>query len=217
MPSLTSTPRIADFLLSEAKGFRSRENGIVTHEDAVLSGTIVTKVDTATTGSFAMDAGTTGNPTSGSITVGGSAVPGAYKIEFTSATRFSVEAPDGKTLGTGTLGSTFNRGGLTVTLAAGATPPVVGDTATVTVAAGSGKYVPYTANGAAGSASGITYNYLAERASSGDDKCVIFTNDCEVNRASLTGLDAAGEADLAKLGIKVRGTAGLPTVSTPAL
>jgi hypothetical protein len=216
MPSLTSTPRIVPFILSEAAGFRSRDNGIVTQSGtAVVSGTVVTKADNALTGSFAMDAGSTGNPTSGVITVSPTAAPGRYRIVFQSATTYQVEAPDGTVIDNGATGSAFSAGGLAFTLTAGGTAAVENDTAAITVAAGTGKFVPYTASGAAGPAGGISYNYLA--AATGDVKCVIFTNDCEVNRALLTGLDAAAEADLAKLGIKVRGTAGLPTVSTPAL
>jgi hypothetical protein len=44
-----------------------------------------------------------------------------------------------------------------------------------------------------------------------------FVRDCELNRYELTGLDATGEADLKAKGMVVRGTAGLPTVSTPTL
>ena len=118
-------------------------------------------------------------------------------------------------MGTGTLGTAFNKGGVGVTLTAGATPAVAGDTATITVAAGSGKYVAYTAAGAAGPADAVLYNWLP--AKTGDSDAVGFVRDAELNRFELTGLDAAGQADLAKKGLIVRGTAGLPTVSTPAL
>ena len=46
---------------------------------------------------------------------------------------------------------------------------------------------------------------------------VVFDSDCELRRAGLIGLDAAALADLLALGIKVRGTTGLLTNSTPAL
>ena len=83
------------------------------------------------------------------------------------------------------------------------------------MAAGSGKYVAYTAAGAAGPADAVLYNWLP--AKTGDSDAVAFVRDAELNRFELTGLDAAGQADLAKKGLIVRGTAGLPTVSTPAL
>lgn len=213
--SLLSTPRVKAVIISEASNQRSRENIVVTQTGAALaSGTLLTQVD-AGAGTFAMDAGATGNPTAGTITIGAAAIPGVYVIEFTAATKFTVEDPNGKTIGTGTLGSAFSKAGVGVTLTAGATPAVAGDTATITVAAGSGKYIVYTANGAAGPADAVLYNWLP--AKTGDAKAVGFVRDAELNRFELTGLDAAGQADLAKKGLIVRGTAGLPHVSTPAL
>lgn len=213
--SLTSTPRVKAVIISEASNQRSRENITVTQTGTALaSGTLLTKVD-AGAGTFAMAAGATGNPTAGAITIGAAAIPGVYVIEFTAATKFTVEDPNGKTIGTGTLGSAFSKAGVGVTLTAGATPAVAGDTATITVAAGSGKYIAYTANGAAGPADAVLYNWLP--AKTGDAKAVGFVRDAELNRFELTGLDAAGQADLAEKGLIVRGTASLPTVSTPAL
>ena len=212
---LYNSPLIVDFVISEGDDFLSRDNAVVTQTGtAIKSGTILTQVDTGT-GAFAMDAGATGNPTSGAITVGAAAIPGAYVIEFTAATKFTVEAPNGVTIGTGTLGAAFSAGGLGFTLTAGGTAAVAGDTAKITVAAGTGKYIPYTAGGAAGVASAILYTGLP--ADTGDKKVVIFNKDIEVSRDKLTGLDATAEAQLRLVGIKVRGTARLPYVSTPAL
>ena len=208
-------PRLKLFVLGEASNQRSRDNIVVTQTGtAIESGTLLTRVDTGTA-AFAMDAGATGNPTSGSITVGAAAMAGVYVVEFTAATKFTVEAPDGTTIGTGTLGTAFNKGGLTFTLTAGATPAVAGDTAKVTVAAGTGKYIVYAANGAAGPADAILYQSLP--AATGDARAVGFTRDCEVNRFELTGLDATGEAQLAQKGIIVRGDASVLGISTPAL
>lgn len=80
-----------------------------------------------------------------------------------------------------------------------------------------GKFVPYSNSASNGSevAAGILYQSVPEGIT-GDVKAVIFNADCEVNRKELTGLDAAGEADLRALGIKVRGVT-TPHVSTPAL
>lgn len=213
--SLTSVPRIKAVIISEASNQRSRENVVVTQTGTALaSGTLLTKVD-AGAGTFAMDAGATGNPTSGAITIGAAAVPGVYLIEFTAATTFRVEDPNGVTIGTGALSAAFSEAGVGFTLTAGATPAVAGDLATITVAAGSGKYIAYTADGAAGPADAVLYNWLP--ALTGDAKAVAFVRDAELNRGELTGLDAAGQADLAEKGLIVRGTASLPTVSTPAL
>jgi len=209
-------PHIKSFVLSEAPGYASRENITVTGDGAAMvSGTLLTQVGDTGTAAFAMDSGATGNPTSGSITVGAAAVPGKYSIEFTAATKFDVEDPKGVAVGSGTVGTAFNKGGLTFTLTAGGTAAVAGDTASITVAAGNKKYTRYAAGGTAGPADAVLYNGKA--AFTGDKKAVGFVERCELNRAELTGLDAAGEADLLKRGIKIRGTAGLPTVSTPTL
>lgn len=215
--SLLSTPRVKAVIISEASNQRSRENIVLTQTGtAVVSGQVITqKGDTAPTGTAAATAGNTGNPTFGTINVGAAAVPGGYTLRFTAPTKFDVEDPVGKTVGSGTVGTAFNKGGLQFTVTAGATPAVDGDSFTITVAAGDGKYVPYTANGAAGPAAGVLYNWL--QPATGDTKAVAFVRDAELNRFELTGLDAAAEADLKKLGLIVRGTPGLPTVSTPAL
>lgn len=213
--SRISKPRVKAVILAEASGQRSRENIVVTQTGTALeSGTLLTRVDTGTAG-FAMGDGATGNPTASAITVGAAANPGEYVIEFTAATKFTVEDPNGKTIGTGTTGTEFSKGGLTFTLTAGGTAAVAGDTAKITVADSSGKYVAYTAGGAAGPADAVLYNWLP--AKTGDGDAVGFVRDAELNRFELVGLDAAAVADLATKGLIVRGTPGLPHVSTPAL
>lgn len=208
MPTLTANPRIAEFVLTEASGQRSRENIVVTQAGAeVKSGALLTQSGDAGAGAFAMDAGQTGNPTSGAITVGAAAQDGVYQITFTAPTKFDVEGPDGVKVGSGTVGTAFNRAGLGFTLTAGGTAAVAGDTAKITLAIGTLKYVPYVAAGASGPADAILYNYLPP--ATGDVKAVAFVRDCEVIRAALTGLDAGAEAQLAKLGVVVRGRTGL--------
>lgn len=73
----------------------------------------------------------------------------------------------------------------------------------------SGKYAPYSNAASNGTevAAAVLYNYLPAR--TGDTKAVGFVRDCEINRYALTGLDAAGEADLVAKGIEVRGKGGL--------
>lgn len=213
MTTLTSNPRIAEFVLTEASGQRSRENIVVTQAGTeIKSGTLLAKADNATTGTAAAVAGNTGNPTFGTITAGVTAGPGDYNLTFTAATKFDVEGPDGVKIGSGTTGVAFSKSGIGFTLTAGGTPAVAGDGFVITVAAGSGKYVPYTAAGAAGPAAGVLYNYLP--AATGDVKAVGFVRDCEVMRAALTGLDATGEAGLKAAGVIVCGTTGQLSTET---
>ena len=91
--SLIETPKIVAFVLSEADGFLSRENAVVTQAGtAVKSGALLAQVD-AGAGTYAVDAGSTGNPTAGTVVIGAAAIPGVYTITFTAATKFDVEDP----------------------------------------------------------------------------------------------------------------------------
>ena len=217
MPSIVQTPsHVKAVILAEAAGQRSRENVVVTQTGTALeSGTLLTQSGDAGAGTFAMAAGATGNPTSGAITVGSAAKPGTYRGRMTSATKFTLEDPKGVQVGSGTLGTAYNKGGLGFTLTAGGTAAVEGDEFTITLAVGTRKYSAYAANGANGPADAVLYNYLP--AKTGDTKAVAFVRDCEVNRFELVGLDDKGQADLLEKGVIVRGTKDLPTISTPAL
>ena len=206
MTILSSTPRLAEFVLSEASGQRSRENIVVTQSGAlVASGTLLTQSGDTGAATAAATAGNTGNPTFGTITAGAAAVVGTYDLTFTAATKFDVEDPNGVKIGTGTTGVAFSKAGIGFTLTAGGTAAVAGDGFSIAVAAGTGMYIPYTAAGAAGPADAVLYNHLY--AATGDIAAVAFVRDCEVNRAALTGLDATGEAQLKAHGVLVRGRA----------
>lgn len=95
---------------------------------------------------------------------------------------------------------TRSREQVTVTLAGAALPPgqVLGRiTAT-------GAYAPYNNSASNGTevAAAILYAGLAE--ATGDVDAVVHVRDCEVAGVMLTGLDTAGRADLAALGVIVR-------------
>lgn len=217
--SLISSPRIKAVILAEAAGQRSRENIVLVSDGAKFdSGTLLTQSgDAAATGSAAANAGNTGNPTFGTIAVGAAGKPGVYQLRFTAPTKFDVEGPDGVSIGSGTTGVAFSKKGIGFTLTAGGTPAVDGDGFAITVAAGSGKYSRYAASGASGPADAVLYNNVFAADAASEHKVAAFVRDCELNRYELVGLDAAGEADLKTKGMIVRGKAGLPTVSTPAL
>lgn len=214
--SLISSARVKAVILAEAAGQRSRENIVLVHDGAVFeSGTVLTQSgDAAATGTSAATAGNTGNPAFGTINVGAAGKPGVYLVRMTAPTKFDVEDPTGKSVGSGTTGVAFNKGGLSFTLTAGGTPAVDGDSFAITVAAGSGAYSRYT-NGA--SADAVLYNHCFPKTAATQEKVVGFVRDAELNRFELVGLDAAATASLKDKGLIVRGTPGLPTVSTPAL
>ncbi|WP_313330666.1 head decoration protein [Comamonas sp.] len=212
-PALYSNPPLADFILSEARGQRSRENGHVRQSgDAVKSGTVLVQ-DTGGDVQFAMDEGATGNPTIGSTSASALTTEGVYTIDFTSATAFVVKNPAGTQVGSaGAVGTAFSAGGLGFTLTAGSTAAVAGDSATLQVIPADDSFVPYTGTGTA-----VAILYSDLKAATGLTPAVIFNSDCEVKATALTGLTAAAEDDLKKVGIKVRTDGSRLGIHTPAL
>lgn len=118
----------------------------------LTSGMVISKVTIAGATPAAV-AGNTGNGTIASATVAAGAKPGVYRVvciePATNAGRFDVEDPDGISVGVATVAVEFTGGGLTFTITDGATDYVAGDSFTITVAAGSGKWVQYLDTGGA--------------------------------------------------------------------
>lgn len=210
MTILQERNHTGEFLLSEANGNRSRDVGTVNATAGRLdSGTVMAILTSANAGVVTADAGNTGNGVFGAVTVGNDAITGTYVVEITEAAAeggtFSVTDPNGDAVGTGEVGVAFSAGGLSFTLADGATDFVVGDKWTVAVNAGLGEWVPYDDDGSNDgrrTASGILYT--AVDATEADAQATFVVRDAEVAAARLTGLDAAARADLAALGIVVR-------------
>ncbi len=208
MTVLNEGKHTGEFLLSEGNGSISRETvTIAAAASALVPGTVLGKI-TLGAATAAAVAGNTGNGTMGSVTVGLGAIPGVYKLTFIELTTnlgsFIVEAPNGVMVGAGKVGTAFASGGLGFTLADGATDFVAGDAFTITVAAGSGKYVAYSdaaTNGAA-VAAGILYAAAPDSAS--DQKAVMIARQAEVIESELTGIDAAAKVQLAALNIICR-------------
>jgi Bacteriophage lambda head decoration protein D len=124
---------------------------------------------------------------------------------------FSVVSPSGQRLKDATVGVAYATDELAFTINDGTTDFVVGDSFTVTVAAGSGKHVQFNQDATDGSqiADGILYDNVD--ASAADKEAVAYLRDCEVNGEEITwpaDIDA-GElttaiAQLAERGIIVR-------------
>lgn len=211
--ALYSNPTLADFILSEASGQRSRDNVHVRQSGAEVKSGALLVADTVGSVDFAMDEDATGNPTISATSASALAAEGVHTIEFTSATAFKVKDPSGAQIGTaGALGTAFSAAGVGFTLTAGTTAAVAGDKATLQVVPADDSYLPYAGTG---TAVAILYSHLP--AATGLATAVAFTRDCEVKRSALTGLTAAAEDDLKKVGIKVRGNVGALEIHTPAL
>lgn len=111
---------------------------------ALKRGTALGRTVSAGTATAAAAAGNTGNGAMGAVTVAGDAQPGDYQWKITKAAAnagdFEVTDPLGQLVGVGTVAVAFAGGGLSFTLADGATDFVVGDSGTISVTARTVKY-----------------------------------------------------------------------------
>lgn len=206
------------FILSEAAGYRSREAILIPESQTIEPGQVLgARVVVANATSNPSAASTnTGNATiaMGSPALTSTAKNGRYKGIAITATTVRWEDPDGNEIGTSTHGAAFTKGGIKITITAGATPNVAGDEFYVDVGVEPAdyEYVPYSKNAVDGSqvAAAIAM-YPAVTGVGESVKIAAFVRDGEVNAKELvipSGLSAAETADLyaelAKSGIIVR-------------
>lgn len=170
---------------------------------------------TATSASATAGGSNTGNGAMGAITVDNNAIAGDYVLTVikaaTNAGDFQVVDPNGKVVGLGTVAAAFSAGGLSFTLADGATDFAVGDTFTITVEAGSGNYAMHDPSGSDGRESAAALLFDAVDATTANADGVSISRDAEVNGDELTwitgisaGNKAAGITALSTNGIIVR-------------
>lgn len=207
MTVFTEGRATAEFIISEARGFRSRDAiTIVSGQGKLAAGTVLSKLAVGAATAAAKSGGNTGNGTISAVTVLTGAKAGVYTVRFTAATAFNVEDPDGFNLGSGATAAAF-ADDIGFTITAGGTPFVAGDGFDITVAAGSGKYVA-AAVGDIGN--GILW--AAVDATSADAPAVAVTRSAEVAAAHLSyhstvddaNKKATKAAQLAAVGIIVR-------------
>lgn len=199
-----------EFLLSEANGSRSRKEVIITAGAGILAaGTLIALITAANAAVATADGGNTGDGVMGTITTASEAITGDYVLTITEAVAnggvFELVDPLGSLVGTGSVGVAFDAGGLSFTLADGAADFIVDDVFTIAVTAALGEYRPYDDDGTDDgrrAATGILYAPVD--ATLNDIRAVAVVRDAEVIERLLTGLDAAGAADLLALGIVIR-------------
>ena len=128
----------------------------------------------------------TGNGTLGTLTAQGyAAKAGANALEMLSATTFVVYDPAGVTAGHGTTGVAYKSGGLSFTLTAGGTPFAAGDSFSITVAAGSSKFKPWSPGNADGSGVVAGILYSTKDVTLADKSAVNVARMVEVNASEL--------------------------------
>jgi hypothetical protein len=211
MTTLTENPHAGGFLLSEANGNRSRDNGTLNSPMDLQAGTVLG----AKMAAGAAVAGTnTGN---GSVTVGAlgeDAQLGTYTLKCVAAAAnagtFQLIAPNGLEVREITVGGgAAANDHVTITVADGATDFVAGDSFTVAVTLDSWEQLNTSATNGTQTAAGILY--AAVDATAADKPCVVIARAAEVNGNELiwpasisAGNKANAIAALKALGILVR-------------
>jgi hypothetical protein len=139
---LTETFHAEGFLVSEANGRRSRDQGILVSGQKVTAGTVLGMILGTTAVATALRTNT-GNGTFGTINVLSPATEGLYQLTMETATTFVVTAPDGSELPGGSTGVAYAQGGLSFTLTAGGVAFVQGDAFDLNVSATGAGYAVY--------------------------------------------------------------------------
>ncbi len=214
--NLPFTGYFGTFVVREANGYRSRTQVVLSQiaatppaRNVLEDGTILGRRSSGarSVGAGVAEAWNTGNATMGTPTADADAPAGSYRVRFTTATTFVVER-DGVRVGDGSTGVAFN-GPINFTITAGATPMVAGDgfTVVVTVAAGTGEYVPYDPDAADGANVAAAILLGRYDVSDGDVKVAVIDNDAEVQRAMLVfvGSPDTGEKNAAYAALEARG------------
>jgi hypothetical protein len=136
MTRLTMSPRAGGFILSEAAGYRSREQIIVAASQTLLAGAVLGAIPN---GDPAVTPGTrvgTGDGAIGAWTADAGVPAGEWAIEILGSgatAAYRVLRPDGSVDGVGAVGSAYN-GGINGTLADGTTDWGAGTRIPMTVA-----------------------------------------------------------------------------------
>jgi hypothetical protein len=225
MPVFTEGRHAAEFILSEANFHRSRDTITIASGEGVLApGTVVGRIgDDSGTITVTKAAGA-GNTGAGDLTLadpayGAGVVEGVYRVtcvaEATGGGSFTVEDPNGVTIGTAVEGAAFDEV-VKFQIDASGADFVVGDYFNVTVAIASaataGKFKAADPTATDGSATASAIIIYGVDATSADVEVAAITRDAEVNGNILTydaSVDdapkkAAMVASLATAGIIVR-------------
>ncbi|MDH0894224.1 MULTISPECIES: hypothetical protein [unclassified Pseudomonas] len=125
----------AGAVTGEAHPTGGLDNELIVFNNLVDTKEPVTVLVPPATATATAASGNAGDGTVGTVVVNGAA-SGAYELEFTSATAFTVTGPASANLGSGTVGALFSAAGLSFTVTAGSSAFVADDAFTITVGAG---------------------------------------------------------------------------------
>lgn len=226
-PVLTERRHSGGFLVSEARGERSRDQVTILQQSSnfqsssspilpaglVLGETLVGL--TATAAAKTQPNANTGTGTCSAVTVQQGAKQGVYALIYFSATEYELNDPSGALVGEGINGSVFQAGAgpLSFTMTAGGTAFVAGDAFNITLAANAnvGLYAPLNLLATDGTQNAAAILFNETDASQGNTNVTVIDIDAEVNGSELvypagvtTAQIAAINAQLTALDIKVR-------------
>jgi hypothetical protein len=216
---LTEGYHAAEFLVSEANGTRSRDNirilgGEGGNPRVLTAGMVLGKRQSGVAPVAAAVAGNTGNGAMSAVVMSGAAKAGVYRLTIiepgANAGVYKVEDPDGIEIGTGTVAVAFNKGGLSFTLADGATDFIAGDSFTIAVTPTAELWLQYDDTVTTGEqiAAGILRADVT--APDGVDvDAVAFVRDCEVDGNEVIWPDAAGTSALFRQVRRMRDELGI--------
>jgi hypothetical protein len=212
MATTTEGNRISDWLKWEEDQRFSREEIVLLSGQNLKTGTVLGKTLVGAAGAATAFAGNTGNGVMGAITVNGAAKVGTYKLVViepgANVGTFEVEDPDGKIIGRGAVATLFNTGGLSFTLADGATDFVSGDGFDIVVTGGTEKFKAYDPTATTGEQVAAAILCFDTDASAADTKCAAIVRHAILGKGGLTwgaGVTTAQHKTDAYLALKARG------------
>lgn len=180
---LNENPRAGDFLLSEANGTFSRENGILKSGNNLLAGAVVASLLSA----IGAKASGTGDGTIGAVTLGASAEVGTYVLTCTAtasnAGTFSVQTPSGEYLPNLTVGVAYASSHINLTVADGGTDWGAGAVIKVTVSPNGYTELDPAEDDGSQIAAGVLWDNTD--ATSADAACVVIRRNAEAKADGL--------------------------------
>lgn len=195
---LTQNKRPGDFILSEAPGSLSRENGILNSGQDLQAGTVLGQLISAVATNTSAEGQGNGTITVGVI--GANIELGTYLLtctaEASNAGTFSVRTPSGLFLPALTVAVPYTSTHINLTVADGAEDWNTGNTIEVVVTAGDYEALDPAEDDGAQIAAGVLY--ARTDASTADTACVVMKRNAELKADGLVWPEGISDANQAR-------------------
>ncbi len=206
MTVLYENARAGEAVMSEGARAISRENVVIAISQSIAANALLAAMTVVAGAVVTQSYAGTGNGilTLANPAISSKAKDGDYKVVFiepaANGGTFEVRDPSGKSIGTGVVGTAFNKE-VKFTIADGATDFIAGDTFTISVAADAEdtQYVAYNPAGTDGSEIPAAYSiYAVTTDGTATKKTAVLTRMCELNGNCIAwpdGITATQKAD----------------------